>query len=141
MKLNRNIAPWAVIAAFCALLFVGSVLRLDCADVRLTRLIQGRDKLLHGVAYAVLAVLTCRALPSLVRSAWVCLCLGVIFTVSYGALLEGVQATLAARSCSWADVAANTLGATAGSLVWMRVLALERRRTLNHSDRVDATQT
>jgi len=137
--LNRNIAPWAILAVFCALLLVGSVVRIDCSGSKLTRLILGRDKILHGVAYAVLAVLTCRALSSVVRRTWAYVCLGMLFAVSYGALLEGVQADLAARSCSWADVAANALGATAGGLVCIAVVTLDRRRIINDNDRTDAT--
>jgi len=129
MKLNRNIVNWTAVAAFCALLFVGSVVSIDAGRSELGRLIQGRDKILHAVAYAILAVLACRALARPARGAWAYLVLGVLFAISYGALLEGLQAGLAPRSCSVADAAANALGAGAGGLLWFAIIGLDKLRS------------
>jgi VanZ family protein len=129
MKVNRNTLNWTAVAAFCALLLVGSVVSIEGAGSKLGLLIQGRDKILHAMAYAILAVLACRAVAKPARGAWAYLALGVLFATSYGALLEGLQAGLARRNCSVADAAANALGAGAGGLVWLATITLDRRRS------------
>ena len=137
MKLNRNIVNWTALAAFGALLLVGSVVSIGGGDSRFRRLLHGKDKILHAVAYAILAVLACRALAGPARGAWAYLAIGVLFAVSYGALLEGIQSVLAPRSCSVADAAANALGAGAGGLLWFAAFCLDRRRSDDYDCRPD----
>ena len=137
MKLKRNTLNWTALAAFCALLFVGSVVSIGGGDNRFRRLIHGRDKILHAVAYAILAVLACRALARPARGAWAYLVLGVLFAISYGALLEGLQAGLAPRNCSAADAVANALGAGAGGLLWLAAISVDRRWFADYNCRPD----
>ena len=72
------------------------------------------DKAVHFAAYAVLTVLLRRSLgaagvgpPAL---------LAVAAAVSYGALIEAIQAFLPWRRAEWWDLGANALGAVLGAL-------------------------
>lgn len=83
------------------------------------------DKLLHAVAFLVLAVLSARAvryeLPNRAR-AWL-VGLAVVVSVAVGVLLEVYQLALPDRSAEVADAVADSIGAVVGGVA---LLALKR---------------
>jgi VanZ family protein len=73
------------------------------------------DKLMHGLAFLVLAVLADRSLPRAAFLPWIAAAL-----LAYGVAIELVQSRLPYRMFSWGDIAANAAGlATYALLAWM----------------------
>lgn len=73
------------------------------------------DKLAHLCEYALFAWCLRRAAraSAFSRSSELLLALG--FSITYGALLEGVQGLLGYRSAEWGDIMANAIGALLGT--------------------------
>ena len=90
------------------------------------------DKALHLIGFAVLAVLSCRALRHLRAgsSAASILFGGFLVSVAAGGALELWQALLAYRSCELLDWVADTLGAVLGVAASAGWVWLLRSRTL-----------
>ena len=105
-------ARWVVIAA-CATVVVASVVRppaalgTDGAGV-------GLDKWAHVAGTAVLAVAVAAARRAEARD----LLVVAAAVVAFGATIEGIQASLAHRTASLADAAANGVGAVLGVAGW-----------------------
>lgn len=121
MALNRTMWNWVALTAFCGLLLLVSLVHKEDLGDDLRKLLEGRDKVVHGVAYAVLAVLACRALAGRGRVALRHVVAGVFFAVAYGALLEVMQSAFSDRTSSLWDAGANALGAGSGGLLWFAV--------------------
>ena len=75
--------------------------------------IENADKAGHYLAYTSLALLACLAFP--VRSQQI---LALVFSLSLGFLLEGIQATLPSRDMSLLDALANSLGVLSGVILY-----------------------
>ena len=89
------------------------------------------DKALHLIGFAVLAVLSCRALRHL-RAGWTLakvLSGGFLVSVIAGAALELWQAVLTYRSCEMLDWVADTWGAAIGVAFFAGWARLSRSRT------------
>ncbi|MDA0577221.1 MAG: VanZ family protein [Verrucomicrobia bacterium] len=80
------------------------------------------DKFIHFAIYALYALAFCWAWPQHVGRRAKPLAGVIGACVLYGLLMETLQGSLPTlqREFSWADVAANTLGAMAGSWLWFR---------------------
>ncbi|MBI3931911.1 MAG: VanZ family protein [Acidobacteria bacterium] len=106
------------------LLWMGAVFAASArSDVGPAALVP--DWATHGAAYAVLAILTCRALGGgfgapLPSSAAV---LAVAFAVAYGVTDELHQSFVPGRDASAADVGKDLGGAVAGALLYRRAVA------------------
>jgi len=84
------------------------------------------DKLLHGVEYAVLGVLLCRALRG-ERIAWrLCVVLAVVLASVYGASDEWHQGFVPERNSDVLDWITDTVGGALGSILYRWLAALIR---------------
>jgi VanZ family protein len=86
------------------------------------------DKLVHFLAYGLLAVLLFRALwPDESRPIplWL-LVLGVVLATVYGAAEEFHQNLVPTRECDWLDMAANGAGAAVAAAAWEPLTATFR---------------
>jgi len=115
----RKKLPWALVAACCGLLLAVSLVPRGRLGQELRELLAGKDKILHALAYGVLAVLACRAMAGRGRVGWWHVLAGVFFAIVYGAVLEVLQGTLSDRTSSMADARANAVGAGSGGLLWL----------------------
>ena len=104
---------WGPVVAYMAVIFYVSS-EPDVAEVA-TNLVS--DKILHGVEYAVLAVLVVRALlgglPRRARGSVIIA--AILITIAYGASDEFHQSFVPGRSADWIDLAADAGGACAGA--------------------------
>ena len=124
MNLGKAGINWMVVAFFGALLLAASLVSNEALPPDLRELITGKDLILHGLAYGILAVLACRALSARGRGGLVnALVVGVLLAVGYGAILEVIQGALTWRTCSILDAGANAVGAGLGGLLWLGVAA------------------
>jgi VanZ family protein len=78
------------------------------------------DKILHAVAYGILAALCCRAFswttaPAVARQAVV---LAIVTASVFGITDELHQAFVPFREASWQDWLADTIGAAVGAISW-----------------------
>lgn len=115
--MSQRLRPaWTLLAASWAalLLFLGSRTGAALPDSRLLDL-PGADKLLHGIAYGVLGALAAKA--SSPRSTGRALLLGALTGLIWGMLDEWVQGRVPGRTRSWADLLADTAGATCGGFL------------------------
>lgn len=98
------------------LLFLGCTLLIifaSLAPISPGISIQNADKAGHYLAYASLALLACLAFPA--RNQQI---LALLFSLSLGFLLEGIQATLPTREMSLLDGLANSLGVLTGVIIY-----------------------
>jgi VanZ family protein len=90
----------------------------------------GLDKDVHGLLYAVLAVLTMRALaggwraPMTIAHA----CLAIVIATVYGISDEWHQSFVPPRESDWLDVAADAVGASLAASACVAWSALSRAR-------------
>lgn len=108
---------WAMVLAYAGLIFVISSRPIPPEYVPRVRHF---DKLLHVIAYGLLAMMCFRALwPNVEQPMpfWV-LALGAVMTTVYGALEEFHQSFVPARECSLWDMAANGVGAALAAALW-----------------------
>lgn len=75
------------------------------------------DKLFHLCEYLLFAWCIAQAGHASHWPAWKIRMAALVWPVTWGLLLEGVQSLLPYRSAEWADVVANALGAGLG--VWI----------------------
>jgi len=122
-----SLVVWVFIVFIAATVPVSGVLEVDFPA--------GSDKILLGVAYAVLGLLAVRALWRLGPHG---MCVGgaLAATVGYGLLLEGWQKVVG-RTADPHDVIANTVGAGVGGLVAIAVLLKGRPGTRSERERSD----
>ena len=118
MSLNRTGMGWTMVAVFSGLLLLVSLVPKETLNDDLRELLAGKDKILHALAYGVLAVLACRALVGRGRVVLAHVVVGMLFAISYGALLEVMQGALSDRTSSMLDAGANAIGAASGGLLW-----------------------
>lgn len=118
MSLSRTGLNWTIVAVFCGLLLLASLMPKERLNDDLRELLQGKDKILHALAYGILAVLACRALAGRGRVALAHVVVGMLFAIGYGALLEVMQGALSDRASSMLDAGANAIGAGSGGLLW-----------------------
>ena len=111
------ILRWTLAALYAAGIFAASSIRGDALPQ-----VGIGDKLLHGLMFAGLAVLACRALR-LQLPAWsggAVSGLAVLATFAYGCLDELHQGFVSGRQSELADALANGAGAAAAGWVWNR---------------------
>jgi VanZ family protein len=113
---------WAPPIAYAALIFYISSLSMPLPELT-TRV---SDKLLHGVEYAALGVLLCRALRG-ERFAWrLCVVLAVVLASAYGASDEWHQSFVPERNSDVLDWITDTVGGALGSIVYRWLAPLIR---------------
>jgi VanZ family protein len=121
-KAPVEMAPTAACATNCKLLrgvwmvvmlavSVGSLLPSDSAPIQVLNSLGFNDKLLHFLAYALIAVVP------ILHETWLFTSLASIGTVALGGALELGQTYCPGRSCDLADFAADGLGVSFGLLV------------------------
>jgi VanZ family protein len=84
------------------------------------------DKLAHGAAFGVLAILAFWAFGSLLRRRLISAFLALLFASAYGAFGEWVQSLTGSRSADIQDWYADTIGAAIG-FVLMLILHRPKR--------------
>ncbi len=85
----------------------------------------GWDKLLHAVAYALLAVLGAQYLHIHCTSSWKAGFYAACFAVLYGGLLEIMQLAMqTGRFADWWDLVADTVGAVAGCVIFRQAIVM-----------------
>lgn len=100
----------------------------------------GVDKIVHCLAYALLAVLAVRVVWRAGMPWWL-VAAAALGATAYGALLEGWQALLGNRGCELGDGIANAIGATvgaglaAGAYVERRARARRGKEPAGHGER------
>lgn len=110
---------WGKAAAFAGVVLLASVVPVpgsgDGSGAAADGLLAGIAPTdpFHFVGYALLAVLSARAMPDGVR--WLGVAVGV--TVGFGLGVELVQTAVPWRAFAWRDAAVNALGASVGALV------------------------
>jgi VanZ family protein len=97
-----------------ALLWAGIIFALSSQPTLPVSLGNGRDKIAHFTAYAVLGLLIARALPPRGRLVWLAILLGSL----YGASDEFHQHFVPGRSVDVFDWVADSLGAAAGTFIY-----------------------
>ena len=127
--MNRTQLDWVLVAVFSGLLLLASLVPKEDLGDDLRQLLKGKDKVLHGIAYGMLAVLACRALAGRGRVRMTHVIVGVLLAIGYGALLEMLQGGFSHRSASVLDAGANALGAGSGGLLWFAAMRNNTRRT------------
>jgi VanZ family protein len=133
MTLRSKKSDWVIVIVFSALLLASSLVLVFSALLlasslvpkwllgdELRGLLQGRDKILHVIGYAMLAAFACRAFAGREKagmsSVFAC---GAALAIGYGVLLEALQQVIGGRTCSLADAGANAAGAAAGALLYV----------------------
>jgi len=125
--------PRPALAAWLVLVFIASSIPLpEGAEVDFP---VRPDRILHGLAYAVLAVLAVRALRR-PRDRRARAAAAVLGAVAYGALIEGWQ-PLIGRTAEWGDLVADAVGAVLGGLVGVAACLGHRPRNRNGQERSD----
>jgi len=112
----RALRLWGPAVAYMVVVYVGSTTPSPPVPPSVS------DKIVHLLAYAVLAVLVTRALvgglPARFTLGTAALAVGL--AVAYGAAIEVRQAFLDARAAELADAYANAAGACAGAFAcWL----------------------
>ncbi len=124
----RWLLRWAVVAAYCGLIFFLSHLSKFPRPLELHFF--SADKLLHVGGYALLSLSFAWALTTTSRR----LCIRTVvfatclFTIGFGALDEVHQSFIPGRHATIYDVLADALGAGVGIGLWMLVRSWHRRR-------------
>jgi VanZ family protein len=112
---------WSAVLAVAGVILYSSVIAVPPSVERGQALIPHLDKILHGVAYAVLGVTIAYALLrsrfSRRQRALLVLCVAA----SYGVAIELVQGQITARTASVADAFANVLGALV-AIAWYAIV-------------------
>jgi len=106
---------WTLVAAYAVSLFFVSSLPSEEIPVGMP---YGMDKVAHAAAYAILALLFCRAVRSPGTGSLVLIAL---FCAAYGVLNELHQAYVPGRFASGWDAVANAVGASVTVLLWPRL--------------------
>lgn len=104
---------WFLLAGYCLLIFIQSA--LPAPDVGPD--FPGQDKLLHLIAYAVMAILACRAFAGLprLRGGFLVFMAGFLFAVLFGLSDEWHQSFNPDRMADRWDLVADGVGALLGA--------------------------
>ena len=129
-RIAQRMAGWYPPVAMMTMIFMASSLPFKTKMPH----IGGGDKLLHGFAYAVLAVLCCRALFTKNLSAYVMLG-GFVIAAVYGMTDEFHQAHVPSRSGDVYDVLADMIGASQGAVLWYAYQYFRQRRRAETRER------
>lgn len=123
MTLRKRTGLWAPVVAYSSLIyFVSDQPTLPGPPLPV-------DKVLHALAYGLLAVLVLRAAHGgLKRLRWAPTAAALLFTAGYGALDEFHQSFVAGRDASGWDVTADALGAVLAAGVVAMLVGRERWR-------------
>jgi VanZ family protein len=115
---------WTLLASCWLLLFIGTSIPLT----RGTRPPEGADKLLHGLAFSLLAWLLCwaREPKSTGRTARIAL-VSLLAVGTYGVFDELHQLLIPTRTMELADLVADVVGAAAGAGLWAGLRFLSHR--------------
>jgi len=110
---QHPITSWSLLAGYSLAIFIQSSL----PSVDMGTDLPGMDKLLHLAAYALMAVLACRAFGTLPRlnSAIALFLAGFTFTLLFGLSDEWHQSFVPYRTADVWDLAADGLGALLGA--------------------------
>ena len=115
---------WLPVCVLCAAIFIQSSFAVP--DVGIDPLLWGWlpvDKLAHGIIYAALSALVCRAVFNAWRPrVWQKLplaAIGITAAVVFGLSDEWHQSFVAARSADALDLAADAVGAIVGALLYL----------------------
>ena len=126
---SQTVLDWALVAALSGLLLASSVVREGYLGGDFGQLLEGKDKILHGIVYGVFAVLICRVLAGRGRARMANVIAGVLLAIAHGFLLEMLQWGISDRSASASDIGANALGAALGGLLWFAAVKDNTSRT------------
>ncbi len=118
------IRNWLPVIGYCTLIFVQS----SFPTYDQLPSFEFSDKLLHFIAYGIMALLFCRAFSATAR--WrrrkgMLFVLGVLAATVFGLTDEWHQAFVPGRSAELADAAADFAGSLAGS--WIYIQCLHRK--------------
>jgi len=116
---------WLVVVAYMYCIYVLSSRPLAFPIPELGIPILGVDKILHMIAYGLLAFFLCRAMAATVSGPldMKLLFVVVVITMVYGALDEIHQARVPMRQSSAADLVADAVGAVFVTALWPTVSA------------------
>ncbi len=120
------IRNWLPVIGFCALIFLQSSL----PTVEQVPKFPFSDKLLHFIAYGIMAALFCRAFNSTERCRQrrgLLFLLSVMATTLYGLSDEWHQSFVPGRDATVGDALANFVGSLAGSWLYVRYLSQRMR--------------
>jgi VanZ family protein len=106
---------WGVAVGYAIILFVLSSIPSEEIPVGLPL---HADKIAHAIAYAILALLFCRASGDPARGTLVLI---AVLCATYGILNELQQSLIPGRECSGWDAVANSVGASVMTALWPRV--------------------
>jgi len=114
---------WGPVCAYAIVIFVLSS-QSHPEDNLPAFLFDFSDKVVHGIEYAVLGVLSYRALRGGSVGSWRqhAIPMAILLASVYGASDEFHQSFVPFRDSSWLDWAADTIGATIGVLVTHRLI-------------------
>ena len=124
--MHSFISNWLPVIGYCALIFVQS----SVSTVEQMPPFPYSDKLLHFIAYGIMAALFCRAFNSTERwrrrSGHLFL-LSVIATTLYGLSDEWHQSFVPGRAATAGDALADFAGSLAGTWLYLRYLSQRLR--------------
>jgi VanZ family protein len=124
-KVKRVLWLWAPPAACAAAILWGSLRPKPAVP---PPVIPHLDKLIHAVAYGLLALLLARALRQSWRAALAELAfVAAVWAVAYGTAVELLQMTRPERTPSMGDILANAVGAALAVLLWARIVGRVKR--------------
>ena len=117
--MGHFISNWLPVIGYCMLIFALS----SFPSVEQLPEFKASDKLLHIIAYGILAALFCRAFSSTDR--WrnrrgIIFLFSVALTTAYGLSDEWHQSFVAGRNAEAADVVADFIGSLIGSRLYLR---------------------
>lgn len=124
--MHAFIRNWLPVIGYCALIFVLS----SFPSYKQLPSFKFSDKLLHFIAYGILAVLFCRAFNSTQRwrdRSGLLFLLSVVATTAYGLSDEWHQSFVPGRRSDAADVVADFAGSLTGSCLYLKYLHLRLR--------------
>lgn len=133
LGVKRFVRYWLPVAVYCAAIFVQSSLPASKSVPDWP----GSDKLLHGLAYAILGALFFRAYRATNRAtdAGRALWISILFAALYGITDEVHQYFVPERSADWLDAAADMAGGAVGAWICRHLTDEFRRRKRALTDR------
>ena len=127
-------------ASIILLFFLDFCSYMAFSKINTPQAIEGQDKLLHFIAFAVLFLIGHISLnydffPKFHNFSFRIWLLNVTIWVSYGIFIEAIQKLLSYRSASLLDLIANTIGVLFGSLI---VILLRLYPTVDSQQKTNA---
>lgn len=136
-RANNFIRYWLPVYLLCAGIFIQSSLAVP--DIGLDWLLWGwlpMDKVVHGLIYALLSALICRAFNSLPpwQNRSIALAVtGMVLAALYGLSDEWHQSFVSVRTADPNDFAADLAGSIVGAVIFVGfTLSLTRNRKAGH---------